>query len=145
MSYDCIRYMRGFIRIPWWFSWCNTIIQEKSIRRWIFENNTNVTDFITTTKIMVAEATIWWNLWIICSSTWCVHDHTTTNKSSRMNFGSHPYVSIGIIFQSILRSNHIKLPLTIYTTRDKIRLAVVDFEFTFALLILFTITNIFQW
>ena len=62
-----------------------------------------------------------------------------------MNFGSHPYVSIGIFLRSILRSNHVKLALTIYTTRDKIRLAVVDFEFSFALLILHTITNIFQW
>ena len=62
-----------------------------------------------------------------------------------MNFGSHPYVSIGIFLWWILGSNHVKLPLTIYTTRDKIRLAVVDFYFSFVLLILLTISNIFQW
>jgi len=62
-----------------------------------------------------------------------------------MNFGSHPYVSTGIILQQISTSNHDKLPLTIYTTRDKIRLAIVDFVLLFALLILLLTINIFQW
>ena len=62
-----------------------------------------------------------------------------------MNFGSHPHVSTGKTLQQIPRLTHDKLPLTIYTIRDKIRLAIVDFVFSFALLILLTITNIFQW
>jgi len=89
MCDDRIRHPWGLVWIAWWVGRGQPIVEQKLGSRWIFHHDANVTDLITSTKVMKPETMFWRKRRVGGRSTWIVHHHNHTKAPSDMNLWTY--------------------------------------------------------
>jgi hypothetical protein len=75
MGDDGIMDHRSFSRVAWWRGGGNSVIKQQSCTFSVFKNDPNVSNFVSTSKIMESQTMVRGFLWIGRCSTWRIQDH----------------------------------------------------------------------
>ena len=95
MRDDGVMNGRSFRRIARGRSWCESIIEQEFCSVWVFQNNSHVPHFISTSKIMKAKTRGWRILWIRRCSSGSIQDHGEAIHRFIKKMWVHPFISIG--------------------------------------------------